>query len=102
MHELTKRQQQIVNLILHRQQAGGVMPSFQEIADHFGFRSLNAVLGHIKRLRAKGALANEPGRARSLRVLSTFHGLRKPVVDLPIYGSIPSGFAHGSQSAMNV
>jgi len=93
MHNLTKRQQQIVNFILHCQQAGSALPSFQEIADHFGFRSPNAVMGHIKRLRAKGALASEPGRARSLRVLSSFHGLRKRVVDIPVYGSIPAGFA---------
>ena len=88
MHNLTKRQQQIVNFILHCQQAGGVLPSFQDIADHFGFRSPNAVMGHIKRLRAKGALASEPGRARSLRVLSAFHGLRKRVVDIPVYDEL--------------
>ncbi len=97
MAELTKRQQQIVNFILHCQQAGGAMASFQDIADHFGFHSPNAVMGHIKRLRAKGALASEPGRARSLRVLSPFHALRKRVVDIPVYGSIPAGFAQEQQ-----
>jgi repressor LexA len=97
MHKLTKRQQQIVSFILHCQQAGEALPSFQDIADHFGFRSLNAVLGHIKRLRAKGALAGEPGRARSVRVLSSFQGLRKRVVDIPVYGSIPAGFAQDRQ-----
>jgi repressor LexA len=94
---LTKRQQQIVNFILHSQQAGGALPSFQDIADHFGFRSPNAVMGHVKRLRAKGVLASEPGRARSLRVLSTFHAFRKRVVDIPVYGSIPAGFAQDRQ-----
>jgi repressor LexA len=93
----TRKQQQIVNFILHCQQAGGALPSFQDIADHFGFRSPNAVMGHIKRLRAKGVVASEPGRARSLRVLSTFHALRKRVVDIPVYGSIPAGFAQERQ-----
>ena len=37
------------------------------------------------------------GRARSLRVLSPFQGLRKRVVDIPIYGSIPAGFAQERQ-----
>jgi len=97
MHGLTKKQQQIVNFIVTCQQASGVLPSFQEIANHFGFRSPNAVMGHIKRLRAKGALASEPGRARSLRVLSPFHALRKRVVDIPLYGSIPAGFAQDRQ-----
>lgn len=97
MQALTKKQQQIVNFILNCQQAGGVAPSFQDIAAHFGFRSPNAVMGHIKRLRAKGALASEPGRARSLRVLSAFQSLRKRVVDIPVYGSIPAGFAQERQ-----
>jgi len=73
------------------------MPSFQEIADHFGFRSPNAVMGHIRRLRAKGVLGGAPGRARSLRVLSAFQTLRKRVVDIPVYGSIPAGFAQERQ-----
>ncbi len=97
MTTLTRKQQQIVSFILHCQRAGGALPSFQDIADHFGFRSPNAVMGHIKRLRAKGVVASEPGRARSLRVLSTFHALRKRVVDIPVYGSIPAGFAQERQ-----
>src|SRR5438874_12628835 len=97
MHGLTKKQQQIVNFIVTCQQASGVLPSFQEIANHFGFRSPNAVMGHIKRLRAKGALAGETGRARSLRVLSPLQTLRRRVVDLPVYGSIPAGFAQERQ-----
>jgi repressor LexA len=97
MRALTKRQQQILNFILNCQQAGGTVPSFQDIADHFGFHSPNAVMGHIKRLRAKGVLDSEPGRARSLRVLSPFHTLRKRVVDIPVYGSIPAGFAQERQ-----
>ena len=94
--QLTKKQQQILDFLLQRQQAGDP-PSFQEIAEHFGFRSPNAVLGHIKRLRAKGALAGETGRARSLRVLSPLQTLRRRVVDLPVYGSIPAGFAQERQ-----
>jgi repressor LexA len=97
MHGLTRKQQQIVDFILNCQHKGTIVPSFQEIADHFGFRSPNAVMGHIRRLRAKGALTGEPGRARSLRVPSPFQGLRKRVVDIPVYGSIPAGFAQDRQ-----
>ena len=97
MNALTKRQQQILNFILDAEQTGSAPPSFQDIASHFGFRSPNAVMGHIKRLRAKGVLAGEPGRARSLRVVSPLHELRKRVVDIPIYGSIPAGFAQERQ-----
>jgi repressor LexA len=93
MHELTKRQKQIVDFIQRRQQASGLTPSFQEIAEHFGFKSPTTVADHLRLIRQKGVLASEPGRARSLRVVSPWQALKKPVVDIPIFGSIPAGFA---------
>ena len=92
MEKPTRRQQQILDFIQRRQAEGGVAPSFQEIADQFGFRSLTSVADHIRLLRRKGALAGEPGRARSLRVVSALHPLRKPVKDIPLFGAIPAGF----------
>jgi repressor LexA len=91
MTGLTKRQQQILDFIQQRQQADGAPPRYQDIAHHFGFRSLNAVTEHLRLLRQKGVLAREPGRARSLRVLSPLRAFRKAVVDIPIYGAIPAG-----------
>jgi len=70
-----------------------MMPTYQEIADHFSFRSLNSVTEHVRLLRQKGVLSNEPGRARSFRVLSPLHDLRRRIVDIPLLGSIPAGFA---------
>ena len=63
MHDLTQRQQQIVDFIRRRQQASGLTPSFQEIAEHFGFRSPTTVADHLRLIRKKGVLASEPGRA---------------------------------------
>jgi repressor LexA len=93
MVELTRKQQQIVDFIRGKQQEHGLSPTYQEIADHFGFRSLNSVTEHVRLLRQKGALHNEPGRARSFRVLSVLEDLRKRIVDIPVFGSIPAGFA---------
>jgi repressor LexA len=93
MKDLTQRQWQIVAFVdLHQRNTGGA-PSFQEIASHFGFKSLTTVADHLRLLRQKGALAGEPGRARALRVVSPFQAWRKPVADIPIYGTIPAGFA---------
>ena len=93
MAELTKRQRQIVDFIdRHGRNTGGV-PSLREIADQFGFRSLTTVTDHLRLIRQKGALTSEPGQARSLRVVSPLHALRRRVVDIPVYGSIPAGFA---------
>lgn len=90
---LTRRQRQICDFIEKTQRDSGVTPTFKEIAEHFGFRSLNSVTEHLRLLRQKGMLSNQSGQARSLRVLSPFQSLRKRIVDIPLFGSIPAGFA---------
>jgi repressor LexA len=92
MARLTPKQQQILDFIQQRQQDGR-STSYQEIADHFRFRSLNSVTEHVRLIRKKGFLSNEPGRARSFRVLSSLQNLRKQIVDIPLLGSIPAGLA---------
>jgi repressor LexA len=91
MPELTRKQQQILDFIQKRQQAHGQTPTFQEIADQFGFRSLNSVTGHLRLLRQKGCLDAEAGKARSLRIVSPLQQLRSRIVDIPLFGSIPAG-----------
>jgi repressor LexA len=91
MIELTKKQQQILDFILKWQRTEGATPSRQEIADHFGFRSPNSVTGHLRLLRQKGSLESDAGKARSLRVTSPLAKLRRRIVDIPVFGSIPAG-----------
>jgi len=91
MIELTRKQQQILDFILKWQQTRGATPTFQEIADQFGFRSLNSVTEHLRLLRQKGCLEADAGKARSLRVISPLSKLRSRIVDIPLYGSIPAG-----------
>ena len=93
MTDLTKRQRQIVDFIDRQRRDHDIAPSFKEIADQFGFRSLTTVADHVRLIRQKGVLASEPKRARSLRLVSPLQELRKQVADIPIYGSIPAGFA---------
>jgi repressor LexA len=91
MEALTRRQQQILDFIQKWQQGRGSMPSSQEITAQFGFRSPNAVTGHLRLMRKKGVIASEPGKARSLRVISPLAKLRSRIVDIPLFGSIPAG-----------
>jgi repressor LexA len=93
MTRLTKRQQEILEFIHESHDRHGAAPSLREIAAHFGFRSMTAAADHVRALRNKGTLGHHPHRARSLQVISPLHHLRKRVVDIPIYGSIPAGFA---------
>lgn len=92
MTELTRRQQQIADYIDRSQREGSGAPSYREIAAHFGFASPGSVVNHVRALRRKGILPEETRQARSLRVQSPLAGLRKRVVDIPVYGAIPAGF----------
>lgn len=91
MKALTRRQQQILDFIQKWQQTQGTVPSSQEITEQFGFRSPNAVTGHLRLMRKKGVITSEPGKARSLRVTSPLAKLRSVIVDIPVFGSIPAG-----------
>ena len=91
MNEPTQRQQSILAFIQETQQAQGETPSLREIARHFGFRSMTAAADHVRALRRKGWLETRPRRARALRIVSPLQSLRRPVVDIPLFGAIPAG-----------
>jgi repressor LexA len=91
MTGLTRKQQQILDFILKWQRTQGATPTYQEIADQFGFRSLNSVTGHVRLLRQKGHLESEPNKARSLRIVSPLQKFRSIVRDIPLFGAIPAG-----------
>jgi repressor LexA len=96
MIALTKRQQQIVDFVNRSQRVDGRTPTYRDIADRFRL-CVGTVVGHVKALRRKGFLAGKEGRACSLRVISPLQALRSPVLDIPVYGSIPAGFAEDRQ-----
>lgn len=96
MAAVTQRQQQILDF-LREKQVNGATPTLREIASHFGFRSMNAARTHVQALRRKGLLENERRRARSLRVVSPLQSYRHQVLDIPLYGSIPAGFAEAKE-----
>ena len=93
--ELTRRQQQVLDFIQKLQREQGQTPTLREIAAHFGFRSMTAAMDHVRALKQKGVLRGLPHRARSLQVVSQV--FRGPVVEVPIYGNIPAGFARERQ-----
>ena len=97
MTELTKRQRQVLDLILKWQQAEGMMPSLREIAAHFGFKSTRAVADHLDALKHKGFIESDAGKARSLRVTSPLQKFRGRIMDIPLFGTIPAGFAQDKE-----
>jgi repressor LexA len=97
MKALTDRQQRVLDFIRERQDVGDGTPSLREIADHFGYRSMNAAADHVRALRRKGVLEGGAGLARALQVVRPGRGRRPRMVDIPVYGSIPAGFARDRQ-----
>ena len=93
MAELTDRQQQVLEFVQAALQSGNPAPTLREIAAHFGFGSTRAAADHVQALKRKGVLGSVPGKARALRLISPLQSLRKAVVDIPLLGSIPAGFA---------
>jgi len=97
MRALTQRQQEILDFVRRTQQSQGVSPSLRDIAAHFGFKSMNAAVAHVQALRHKGALSSQSKRARSLRIVSPLRHLAKPIVEIPLYGTIAAGLAEDRQ-----
>ncbi len=92
MQPLTAKQRALADFIESHRRKHGSAPTYQEIADHFRFRSVNAVTSHIRLLRQKGYLASDSGKTRSLRIISPLAKLRSRIVDIPLLGAIPAGF----------
>lgn len=93
--KLTARQQEILDYLqsVHRQT--GIMPSTREIQEHFGFASQTAAVSHLRALEKKGAIIKKDRKARSLQLADAAD--REPIVDVPIYGAIPAGYADDTQ-----
>jgi repressor LexA len=97
MTTLTKRQQEVLDFVRNTQASEGTCPTLREICDHFGFRSPKAAADHLTALQRKGALARLARRARGLKLMSPLDRFMSPVATVPIYGSIPAGFAEQRQ-----
>lgn len=83
MPPLTPRQQEILQWIRDRIEAGGLPPTRAEIGQHFGFSSPNAAEAHLKGLARKGVLELMPGASRGIR-LTNGGGL-------PLVGRVAAG-----------
>jgi len=89
--QLTVRQKEILRFYTHRQQQTGILPTLQEVADHFGFKSRNAVREHLRLLELKGAIRRVHGRARALEILWRDIPKDPGVARVPLLGTLPAG-----------
>jgi repressor LexA len=93
MAPLTPSQQRIMDFVQTEANAGRATPTLREISDRFRLGGHRAAAYHLQALKRKGFIQSESGKARSIRLTSPGGRLRSRIVDIPIYGSIPAGFA---------
>ncbi len=84
---LTKRQKEVLDFLEGYLSANGYAPTFNEIAEEFGFRSKGTVYKHIKALRDKGLIHHEWNRTRAIEIQENNSGLSH----IPILGCVAAG-----------
>ena len=85
---LTKQQTRVYRYLESYLRRKGRPPSYQEIQDYFGFRSLNSVVKHLKQLERKGYLESPWGnQKRAFRLLP----LRTTAATIPFLGRVVAG-----------
>jgi len=64
---LTQRQLQVLDAIERFQERNGYCTTVRELMKQFGWTSPNAVMFHLRGLRAAGLVQWQPGVARTIR-----------------------------------
>lgn len=89
MHDtLTKRQKQILDFIELSFEQHGFGPTLREIADEFGFASVNGAVGHVKALANKGFLVRNAFKMRAIELSDEYLGQTQ---GLPVAGRVAAG-----------
>ena len=86
---LTKRQKEILDYIELFIDDQGYAPSFEEIAESFGYSSLATVHEHLSNLERKGYIRKSYNESRSIELVGRNNG--SPVVELPLLGAVAAG-----------
>ena len=90
---LTERQKQILDYIVDFRRGQGCSPSIPEIQKEFGFRSPNAVQGHLLALESKGVIRRANRGSRQIDVVDPPRTENMPAATfaLPLYGLVAAG-----------
>ncbi|MBX2836145.1 MAG: transcriptional repressor LexA [Gammaproteobacteria bacterium] len=86
MHDLTKRQTEILEMIQSHIEDTGYPPTRTDICEHFGFRSPTAADDHLKALEKKGVIELIPGASRGIRLLGEYDN-----DGIPLVGRVAAG-----------
>ena len=82
---LTKRQQQVLEIVKDHIEESGYPPTRVDISQKLGFKSPNAAEEHLKALAKKGAIVLTPGTSRGIRLPDGIQG------GIPVVGRVAAG-----------
>lgn len=97
IHKLTKRQQEILDLIRETIMTTGAPPTRVEIAAAFGFKSPNAAEDHLQALARKNVIELVSSTSRGIRLkaaetIDLFAGsISESALALPLIGRVAAG-----------
>ena len=92
MKSLTDKQSKIYEFIVAWHMENGYPPTQEEIRDHFGFGSLNAVRSHLALIEKKGYIRLNCGKARGIQLVpSPATVIQQQEGSIPLLGSIAAG-----------
>ncbi|MFH1852109.1 MAG: transcriptional repressor LexA [Candidatus Neomarinimicrobiota bacterium] len=106
---LTKKQNEIFHYLKDYIQENGFSPTFEEIANRFGFKSKGTVYKHINAIKIKGGLTQAKNRVRGIEINMEYgkRGLSvlgvvaagRPIeaIEAPEEVLIPDGFFPGQR-----
>ncbi len=86
---LTKRQKEILDYIGSFIEDRGYAPSFEEIAESFGYSSLATVHEHLSNLERKGYIRKSYNESRSIELVGA--EASPPALELPLLGAVAAG-----------
>lgn len=107
--DLSRRQREILDFIVHTVQERGYPPTVREIGEAVGLASPSTVHTHLRTLEGKGYLRRDPTKPRAIEVRwEGGGGRREPgirkrnvrVRALPVYGSIAAGPSSLAQQSL--
>ena len=92
MHDLSAKQQQILEYVKSEVREKGYPPSVREICEAVGLKSTSTVHGHLARLEKKGLIRRDPTKPRAIEILSDQPDYpSREIVRVPIVGNITAG-----------
>ncbi len=91
MRELTQEQNRIFGFLVECIRRLGAPPTIREIAEKFGYRSINNVRQHLRLIEQKGYIHLLKGKARGIELAVGVERELEGEFQVPLVGMVPAG-----------